>query len=353
MYLIDFLTKKVLFNLDAEMAHNIVSRTLGALSYSPQLLNPLIQKNFIDHPELTQELFGKSFYNPVGLAAGFDKNASMNRSLLAFGFGHLEFGSVTRVPQEGNEKPRLFRYTKEKSLQNAMGFNNDGGYKVAHRLQKLYPFAVPIGINLGKNKDVSNEDAIADYVFLVKTFNEIVDYIVINFSSPNTKNLRDLQNKEFIEQLFEELQGIVTKPILFKIAPDMSSEDAIDLCSFAIEKGAGGIIATNTTSDYSLLTGSKKIGGISGEALQEKSFAMFKDISKELFGKTTLISVGGISNAKEAYRRILHGANLVQIYTAFIYEGSGCVRNINTELLELLKSDGYTHISQAVGANIA
>jgi dihydroorotate dehydrogenase len=244
----------------------------------------------------------------------------------------------------------MFRHIEEESLQNAMGFNNDGMQKVQQRLQKRYPYSTPIGINIGKNKITSEKDALSDYTKLIRELHELGDYIVINISSPNTPGLRDLQNEEFITSLFYEAKELTDKPILLKIAPDMSTQQAVDLTSLAVEKGADGIIATNTTIDYSLVAHPEKIGGLSGAVLKQKSFEIFDAVAKELFGKTTLISVGGISSAHEVYKRIKAGASLVQIYTGLIYGGPDMIRDINLELIELIQDDGYTNITQAIGA---
>ncbi|WP_281950790.1 quinone-dependent dihydroorotate dehydrogenase [Nitrosophilus kaiyonis] len=344
--------KKILFKLDPENAHNLVEFSLKSIDNIPSLFNPFIEKNFIDDKILNQKIFNKTFYNPVGLAAGFDKNATMIRGMLALGFGFTELGTITPLPQSGNPKPRLFRYPTYESIQNAMGFNNDGMYKIEKRVKKFYPFATPIGINIGKNKKTPQKDALNDYEKLIKGFKDLCDYMVVNISSPNTPGLRDLQNENFIKALFTMAKDITSKPILLKIAPDMSKEEAVNLTSLAVENGADGIIATNTTIDYSLIPNSKDFGGISGKVLKEKSFEIFKAVSKELFGKTTLISVGGIDNAQEAYRRIKAGASLVQIYTALIFKGPSLIKNINEGLIQLLKNDGFEHISEAVGADL-
>ena len=344
--------KKIIFKLDPEVAHNIVEFFLKNLDSFPIIFNPFIEKNFIDDKILNQKIFNKTFYNPVGLAAGFDKNATMIRAMTALGFGFSEIGTVTPKPQKGNPKPRLFRYPTYESIQNAMGFNNDGMYIIQKRLKKLYPFATPIGINLGKNKTTPEKEALKDYEQLIKTFKDLSDYMVVNISSPNTPGLRDLQNEEFIKALFKMAKDITNTPILLKIAPDMSESKAIDLTSMAIEAGADGIIATNTTTDYSILPNAKEFGGISGKVLKEKSYNLFKAISKELFGKTILISVGGIDSAQEAYKRIKAGANMVQVYTALIFKGPSLIKNINEGLIKLLKEDGFDNINDAIGADI-
>ena len=345
--------KKILFKFEPETAHHIAEFFLRLPNLFSPIANPFLEKFFVDDEILKQNIFDKTFYNPIGLAAGFDKNATMVRGIGALGFGFTEVGTITPLPQDGNEKPRMFRHIEEKSLQNAMGFNNDGAYKIEKRLKDIYPFSIPIGINLGKNKTTPDIEAINDYTKLFRTFKDLGDYFVINISSPNTPGLRDLQNEEFIKIIFEKAKSITEKPILLKIAPDMSIEQAVTLTKTAVEFGADGIIATNTTIDYSLVKNPKNFGGISGSVLKDKSYKIFKAISKELFGKTILISVGGIDSAEEAYRRFKAGASLVQIFTSLIYEGPSLVYNINTNLIKLLKEDGYTHISEAIGADLS
>jgi dihydroorotate dehydrogenase len=344
--------KKILFKFTPESAHNIAEcglRILGKCSIAKAYME---KKNYIANPKLTQEVFGVKFANPVGLAAGFDKNATMIKAMKSLGFGYTEIGTMTPKPQDGNAKPRMFRYPEEKSIQNAMGFNNKGAHEVLKNLKKVYPFEIPIGVNIGKNKITPEEFAISDYKSLIKKFEATCDYLVINISSPNTPNLRDLQNEKFITELFTMAKELTTKPILLKIAPDMEVEMAINLCKSAINAGAAGIIATNTTIDYSLVPNCQNFGGLSGACLTQKSGDLFKEIAKELFGKTILISVGGISNGAQAYERIKNGATLVQSYSGLVFEGPAMVRKINEELLELMAKDGYENITDAIGANL-
>jgi len=345
--------KPWLFKFQPETAHTLGELVLRGAGYCTPLLNPMIARNFISHPSLTQELFGRTFLNPVGLAAGFDKNATMIPASLALGFGYSEIGTLTPKPQEGNPRPRLWRHIEEESIQNAMGFNNDGLFRISHRLKNMYPFSAPIGVNIGKNKTTSEENALKDYTTLIKALHEYADYMVINISSPNTPGLRDLQNEAFISQLFGEAKAITSKPILLKIAPDMSEDQAVSLCAHAVESGADGIIATNTTIDYSLVNDPEEIGGLSGEVLRERSFYIFDAIARELFGKATLISVGGISTPEEAYRRIRAGASLIQLYTSLIFKGPEVVEEINNGLIALIANDGYASISEAIGADRA
>ncbi len=360
--------KTLLFKLDPEIAHTLgglVLRTVGGIDICQRLPT---DKFYVDHPVLRQRIFGRTFANPVGLAAGFDKDGDFVRAMPALGFGFTEIGTVTPRPQPGNPKPRLFRHIKEEAIQNAMGFNNKGSWHMIQRLKKLRFFDYPVGINIGKNKTTAENDALKDYETLFRAFADYGTYIVINISSPNTPGLRNLQNESFIREVFRIGRAITDRPILLKIAPDMEPEQAVALCETAIEAGAAGIIATNTTVDYSLIRGLTSddlsrsdessagltpppIGGISGAPLREKSFELFRAIAEKFHDRTLLISVGGIDSAAEAYRRIRAGASLVQIYTGLIYQGPTLAHEINTELIRLIKADGFTHIYEAIGAD--
>lgn len=343
--------KPLLFRLQPESAHHLAESVLRLPNICQIPFNSFLESHFISDPILNQELFGRTFLNPIGLGAGFDKNATMIRGIQTLGFGYTEIGTVTPKAQPGNPKPRMFRHIEEQTLQNAMGFNNEGAYKVIKRLKKRFPFSTPIGINIGKNKITPEKEAISDYTHLIKAFDGLGDYFVINISSPNTPGLRNLQNEAFITELFTQAKALTKMPILLKIAPDMRIEDAVTLTKMAVEKGADGVIATNTTIDYSLVKNPKDIGGLSGAVLKEKSFKIFEAIAKELYGKTILISVGGIDSAEEAYRRIKAGASLVQIYSGIVFHGPDMIMNINRGLIELLNADGYTNITQAIGAD--
>ena len=353
MYIFNYKTaKKLLFKFQPETAHTIASLWLRSVSHCQPMLRCITKKRFISDPMLTQAFFGKRIANPVGLAAGFDKNAQYVKSTPTMGFGFTEVGTVTPKAQSGNEKPRLFRLESEQSLQNAMGFNNKGAKYMLKRLKKLYFFGYPLGVNIGKNKTTPDSEALDDYIKLFETFKYNADYIVVNLSSPNTPGLRGLQNEQFVKEIFKIAKDITIQPVLLKISPDISASDAVELCRTAIQAGAAGIIATNTTIDYSLSDDPNKqdFGGISGELLKEKSFELFERLGREFHDKTVLISAGGIDSAQEAYRRIKAGASLVQIYTSLIYKGPSLAKEINQGLIELLKADGYHHISQAIGA---
>ena len=344
--------KSIFFKLQPETAHSLVEKSLVvADKIFPGCFSFVAKKCVVNKSMLYQNLLDSSFYNPVMIAGGFDKNATMIRALTAFGFGGIEFGTITPKPQNGNDKPRLFRLVEEDSIQNAMGFNNLGSDEIARKVKKIYPFVVPIFANIGKNKLTPNEKAVDDYEKLVLKFNELCDSFVINISSPNTPNLRDLQDTGFIKELFNKLIPIAKKPIILKIAPDMSEQSAVELCKTAVEYGAKGLIINNTSIDYSL-SNSKNLqnfGGLSGKVITKKSRQMFKAVADELYGKAILIASGGIDTAQEAYERIKMGASLVQIYTAFIYKGPNIAKQINSGICELLQKDGFMNISEAIG----
>jgi len=344
--------KKIFFLFDPETAHKIAEFGLRALYATPGGLEALAKFGVYKDEILTQNIWNLSFDNPVGIAGGFDKNATMIAPLAALGFGHIDFGTFTPHPQSGNEKPRLFRLVSEQSIQNAMGFNNEGADVIERRVRKIYPFKIPIAANIGKNKATSNEDALSDYEALGRKFNGLCDFFIINVSSPNTPNLRALQENSFISELIGAMKKITNRPLVLKLAPDMSADQAIALCECAVQSGASGIIINNTSVDYSLSPNARDFGGLSGRLITEKSRKLFAQVARELFGRTILISCGGIDSAQEAYERIKSGASLVQIFTAFIFKGPFVAKSINEGLAELLRADGFNNISEAVGANL-
>jgi dihydroorotate dehydrogenase len=309
----------------------------------------------VDDPALARRLLGRELANPVGLAAGFDKDGEVIAALPALGFGFAEIGTVTPRPQPGNPRPRLFRYPARASLQNRLGFNNRGADALARRLDALpadLRRRLPLGVNLGKNKATPRERALDDYRTLLSTFAPRADYLVINVSSPNTPGLRDLQSESFLRPLLGEAAAIGGCPVLVKIAPDLEEQQAVDLSAMAVEAGAAGVIATNTTVDHSLLPGCQAEGGLSGAVLRDRARRIFAAVARELCGKCVLVSVGGIDGAEEAYRRIRAGADLVQLYTALVFAGPGLVAEINRGLLSLLARDGFAHLDEAVGADL-
>jgi dihydroorotate dehydrogenase len=300
---------------------------------------------------MRQSNLGLVFANPLGLAAGFDKDGEIVGAMAELGFGWLEVGTVTPRPQAGNPRPRLFRYPEARSLENRMGFNNDGAAALEARLRRSWPAAVPVGVNLGKNKDTPNDRALEDYLGMMKVFRQRCDYFVVNVSSPNTPGLRDLQDRGFIRELLAASTNVVEQPVFLKLAPDLETRAAIDLVSSAVSAGAQGAILTNTTCDYSLLPEARGVGGLSGAVLREKSFQMLEAVAAELYGSCLLVSVGGIDSGKEAYRRFRAGAALVQVYTAMVYQGPGIVRDILGEIGECMRRDGFESITEVIGAD--
>jgi dihydroorotate dehydrogenase len=344
--------RPLLFRLDPETSHGLGIAALRAARWMPGLAGALTRRHLVDAAPLRQTLFGREIANPVGLAAGFDKNAEVVQALPALGFGFAEVGTVTPLAQAGNPRPRLFRHSNERSLQNALGFNNAGLAAMRRRLERAAPFPLLLGVNLGKNKATPPEKALDDYETLIRGLHGLADYLVVNLSSPNTPGLRDLQNEEFLRALFRSAKGITAKPVLAKIAPDLEPAQAVALSEIAVDAGAAGVIATNTTTDYALLPGAKDFGGLSGAVLREKSFRVFAAVARALFGKAVLISAGGIDSGAEAYRRLRAGASLVQVYTALVYEGPGLPRRINEELLALMARDGVKGIAEVLGADL-
>ena len=344
--------RPLLFKLDPEKAHYLITNTLGYIRKLPFADDVFIGIGGYESARLENTICNMDFYNPIGLAAGFDKNGKMLQSLCGLGFGFLELGTITKIAQAGNPKPRVFRHIKEESLQNSMGFNNDGSFSFASRLKKHYPFCIPIGINIGKNKAIAQEDSLLNYQKALEDMLEIGDYYTFNLSSPNTPKLRDLQNESFVGELFAMASEKTKKPLFLKISPDMDTDNMLKICQKAIDSRASGIIATNTTIDYSVVENPESSGGISGLALREKSHEVFSHLAKAFFKRTTLISVGGIDSVQEAYQRIRMGASLIQLYSALIFKGPSICRSIAKELDSLLQRDGFEHISQAIGVDV-
>jgi len=292
----------------------------------------------IENPKLSKKLFGLTFSNPVGIAAGFDKNATHISEFEKFGFGFIEIGTVTPKPQEGNPKKRLFRLKDDAAIINRMGFNNDGVLRIKSRLKKNHK--VIIGGNIGKNKFTPNSDAKKDYIICFKELYNYVDYFVVNVSSPNTPSLRELQSSEFLNDLFKDLNRLrskesINKPILVKISPDLSRRKIIEIIDVIENNKIDGIIATNTTIDFPVLKSKNKneVGGLSGTPLYDKSNEVISFISKKTNGKLPIIGVGGISTPEQAIKKLEAGAHLIQLYTGIIYEGPGIVKKINKELI--------------------
>lgn len=315
----------------------------------------------VDDEKLATDVCGLRFPNPVGLAAGFDKNAEVYHALSAMGFGFVEVGTITPLSQSGNEKPRLFRLVEDSAVINRMGFNNEGAEVAKQNLHNYVKAGVPIGVNIGKNKITPNEEAASDYEKCLDVLYPYGHYFVINISSPNTPNLRDLQEIESLKRLISSIQkkkgeleekGAAKKPIFLKVAPDMTDEHMRDVVHTAVDEGLSGIIATNTTLSRDGLSSNEYIGeagGLSGLPLKDRSTNWIKEIYEEIGDQVPIIGVGGIFNGDDAYEKILAGASLIQVYTGMIYEGPGIVKSINTRLLELMKKDGFSNIGEAIG----
>ena len=327
-----------LFLFDPEKIHTFTFFLIKVFFKIP-ILGFIIESFYkVESPKLTRKLFGLTFENPVGIAAGFDKNATHISEFEKFGFGFIEIGTVTPKPQDGNPKKRLFRLKEDTAIINRMGFNNDGVVKIKNRLKKNYN--VLIGGNIGKNKVTPNSQAKNDYIICFKELYNYVDYFVVNVSSPNTPGLRELQSKEFLNDLFIDLNKLrsnetIKKPILIKISPDLSKEKILEILEVIDTNNIDGIIATNTTIDYPNLKSKNKneTGGLSGAPLYDKSNEVISFISKKTNGKLPIIGVGGISTPEQAVKKIEAGAHLIQLYTGIIYEGPGIVRKINKKLL--------------------
>ena len=327
-----------LFLFDPEKIHTFTFFLIKVFFKIP-ILGFIVESFYkVKSPKLERKLFGLTFENPVGIAAGFDKNATHISEFEKFGFGFIEIGTVTPKPQHGNPKKRLFRLKEDTAIINRMGFNNDGVTKIKNRLKKNYN--VLIGGNIGKNKVTPNSQAKNDYIICFKELYDYVDYFVVNVSSPNTPGLRELQSKEFLNDLFIELNKLrsnetIKKPILIKISPDLSKEKILEILEVIDTNNIDGIIATNTTIDYPNLKSKNKneTGGLSGAPLYDKSNEVISFISKKTNGKLPIIGVGGISTPEQAVKKIEAGAHLIQLYTGIIYEGPGIVRKINKKLL--------------------
>lgn len=337
----------MLFAMEAEDVHHLVFKVLKNVNKISLSKYVLKSRYNYESPLLAKELFGLKFKNPVGLAAGFDKDAKLIDELANLGFGFIEIGTLTPQAQAGNDKPRLFRLPDDNALINRMGFNNEGVQAAVVRL-KLRKSSVIVGGNIGKNKITPNENAMDDYGYCVETLHPYVDYFVVNVSSPNTPGLRELQEKEPLRKLLEfvkklTLQKPNPKPVLVKIAPDLSVEQIEDIVEILKETKVDGVIATNTTiSREGLVTSKEDIekignGGLSGKPLTLKSTEVIRYLRKQLGPTFPIIGVGGIMNANDALEKLNAGADLIQLYTGFIYEGPSIVKEINKAILNSRK----------------
>jgi len=350
--------RPLIFKIEPEKAHNLA---LNYLKFLPKFSSLLSLPK--DYENLNNSLWNLNFLNPVGMSAGFDKNAEIIMPLFNFGFGFVEAGTTTPIAQTGNEQPRIFRLIEDQALINRLGFNNLGADYFYNNLSKINKNSSQIiGVNIGKNKDTI--DASADYILLLEKFYDHADYITINISSPNTRNLRDLQDESLLNDFLQKisqcknnLQKISHKntPILLKIAPDLELEQQKNIAKIVMDNAIDGIIISNTTIERNFnLKNSKSVesGGLSGKPLFEKSNEVLRNFYRLTDGKIPLIGVGGISSAQDAYTKIKNGASLVQIYSAFIYQGFALVEDIKKQLSANLKKDGFKNISEAIGCNV-
>ncbi|MFD8259654.1 quinone-dependent dihydroorotate dehydrogenase [Streptomyces griseoluteus] len=352
--------------MDPEQAHHLAFRWIRLLARIPVLRTFAAAALAPRHEELRTEALGLRMHGPFGLAAGFDKNAVGIDGLSMLGFDHVEIGTVTGEAQPGNPKKRLFRLVADRALINRMGFNNEGSLAVAARLASRRPvFRTVVGVNIGKTKAVPEADAVADYVKSAERLAPHADYLVVNVSSPNTPGLRDLQATEALRPLLgavreaaDRATGARRVPLLVKIAPDLADEDVDALADLAVELGLDGIIATNTTiareglglrSAPSVV---KETGGLSGAPLKERSLQVLRRLYARVGDRITLVGVGGVETAEDAWQRILAGATLVQGYSAFVYEGPFWTRAVHKGLAARLKASPYDTLADAVGADV-
>ena len=342
-----YIGTKILNRIEPEISHAI------ALCYL-RLLNQFVKKRKIGNPMLKTKICGMEVPSPIGLAAGFDKNAEVFNATLSLGFGFVEVGTITPDPQFGNPKPRLFRLPEEKALINRMGFNNKGMLHVSKIAEK--PKLGIVGVNIGANAKSINK--ILDYRNVFEFIAHLFDYVTINVSSPNTKNLRDLQKPETLEKILRDVNTINVSlkrkvPIFIKIAPDLNDSNVTEILSVCEENNVSGLIATNTTINPKNLKNPNSFeGGLSGKPLFNQSNKILRLLAKRKNASTVLIGVGGIFSASDIYEKIMLGASAVQIYTGFVYNGPMHIKRMEMELKNLLLSDGYNSIDGAVGALI-
>jgi len=335
------LLKPILFCIDPERVHEITFFFINLIFKIP-LVSSLISKIYsLKNPILETEVFGIKFPNPIGLAAGFDKNAKLYNEFSNFGFGFIEIGTVTPLPQEGNPKKRLFRLVNDEAIINRMGFNNTGVEEVIKRLK--YNKGVIVGGNIGKNKITDFNNSIKDYLICFEKLYPYVHYFAVNVSSPNTEKLRDLQQKDLLKNLLEAIQKknksySFPKPVLLKIGPDLSQDQLIDVIEVIAETSLDGIIATNTTLSRDNLSSSENLvnqkGGLSGKPISKKSTNIIKFLHQKSNGSIPIIGVGGIMNPDDAIEKIKAGATLIQLYSGFVYSGPSIVKKINNAIID-------------------
>lgn len=346
---------RLMFLVQPERIHHIAFFAMKAVTAFPPLRALLSRLLTVDDPLLKSTVFGIEFPAPLGLAAGFDKNADGVDAWGPLGFGFAEVGTVTAQAQPGNPQPRLFRFPEDRALVNRMGFNNHGAGQAANVLRTRRG-GIPIGANIGKTKLTPAADAAADYTASASLLGPLADFLVVNVSSPNTPGLRDLQAVESLRPILIAVQNVVSVPVLVKIAPDLSDDDVDAVADLAVELGLDGIVATNTTIARSgLRTGDAVVetagaGGLSGAPLADRSLEVLRRLYARVGSRIALVSVGGIETPDQAWERITAGASLVQGYTGFIYGGPFWMRSINRGIAQRIRASGFTSLADAVGS---
>jgi dihydroorotate dehydrogenase len=343
--------KPALFALPPETVHGATKRLLRTIQHTP--VQSVLERRYrIEDERLAVRAFDCAFDNPVGVAAGFDKNAEVPAALAALGFGHVEVGGVTAERQPGNPRPRLFRLAEDEALVNRMGFNNDGADAVGERLDRQPLPEVPVGINIGKSKSTPLSEAPEDYLYTYERVAGAGDYFVVNVSSPNTPGLRSLQNREALERILGGLADAGAAPLLVKLSPDLPDPAVEEALAVVDDLDLDGVIAVNTTTDRpETLRNHNRAerGGLSGKPLEGRATERIRFIAERT--DVPIVGVGGVSDAAGAYRKIRAGASVVQLYTGLIYEGPGLARDINRGLLDLLERDGFGSVEDAIGAD--
>jgi dihydroorotate dehydrogenase len=343
------LARPLLFGLPAETAHGVGKRLLSATADTP--VEGLLRRRYaVEDDRLAVEAFGQQFPAPVGVAAGFDKNARAVGGLAALGFGHVEVGAVTADPQPGNPRPRLFRLPEDRALVNRMGFNNEGAAAVGERLDAL-DVDVPVGVNVGKNKSVDLSAAPANYVAAYERVSS-ADYVVVNVSSPNTPELRELQGREHLEAVLGSLLDAGARPLLVKLSPDLPDAAVETAVTVAEDLDLDGLVVTNTTTDRPDLASpnAAEAGGLSGTPIRERATEQVALVARRT--DLPVVGVGGVATAEDAYEKLRAGARVVQLYTALVYRGPAVAREIHRGLLALLERDGFDSVTDAVGADL-
>jgi dihydroorotate dehydrogenase len=344
------LLKPLLFGLPAETAHRSVHGLLGTVQGTP-VESAMRRYYTVSDPRLRVEAFGQRFPNPVGVAAGFDKNAEIPGALAALGFGHVEVGGVTADAQAGNPRPRMFRLPADEAIINRMGFNNHGADVIGERLAHTR-VDVPLGVNIGKSKSAPLERAEEDYLYAYERVREGGDYFVVNVSSPNTPGLRELQHRDSLTRILGTLQDAGAAPLLVKLSPNLTEAAIEDALGVVNDLELDGVIATNTSTDRPASLKGKhrdEEGGLSGKPIEREATEMIRFVAERT--DVPIVGVGGISDAAGAYEKIRAGASVVQVYTGLVFEGPSLARDINRGLLRLLERDGFSSISAAVGAD--